>query len=41
MLLALVLLAISTALAYRGYSFYLLSLEQRVEHPDFRTLRPT
>ncbi len=41
MFLALVLIAISVGLAYRGYSFYLLSLEERVEHPDFRTLRPT
>jgi hypothetical protein len=39
--LALVLIAISIGLAYRGYSFYLLSIEERVEHPDFRTLRPT
>jgi hypothetical protein len=41
MLLALILIAIGTGLAYRGYSFYRLSLEQRVEHPDFRVLRPT
>jgi cytochrome b561 len=40
MFLALVLVAITVALAYRGYSFYKLSLEDRVEHPDFRTLRP-
>jgi hypothetical protein len=41
MFLALVLIAISVGLAYRGYTFYLLSVEDRVEHPDFRTLRPT
>lgn len=39
--LALVLVAITVALAYRGYGFYKLSLEDRVEHPDFRTLRPS
>lgn len=41
MFLAVLLLAISVGLAFRGYSFYKLSLEDRVEHPDFRTLRPT
>src|SRR5512143_1942624 len=41
MFLSLVLIAISVGLAFRGYSFYKLSLEDRVEHPDFRTLRPT
>jgi hypothetical protein len=40
-LLALVLVAVTVALAYRGYSFYKLSLQDRVEHPDFRTLRPS
>jgi dihydropyrimidine dehydrogenase (NAD+) subunit PreT len=39
--LALVLIAITVAMAYRGYSFYKLSLEDRVEHPDFRKLRPS
>jgi hypothetical protein len=41
MFLSLLLIAISMGLAYRGYSFYKLSLEDRVEHPDFRTLRPS
>jgi len=41
MFLALVLVAITVGLAYRGYSFYKLSLEDRVEHPDFRRLRPS
>lgn len=43
--LALVLGAIVCALAVvllvRGWSFYKLSLEDRVEHPDYRTLRPS
>lgn len=40
-LLALVVLATAIALGYRGWDFYLLSLEQRVEHPEFRLLRPS
>jgi hypothetical protein len=39
--LALVLIAITVALGYRGWSFYLMSPYDRVEHPDFRTLRAT
>jgi hypothetical protein len=39
--LGLLLLAVTVGLAYRGYGFYKLSLEDRVEHPDFRTLRPS
>ncbi|MFT3693694.1 MAG: hypothetical protein QM831_11175 [Kofleriaceae bacterium] len=39
--LGLILVAITAALLYRGYSFYKLSLEERVEHPDFRKLRPS
>ena len=36
------LLVIVTALLIaRGYSFYALSLEDRVEHPEFRVLRPS
>jgi hypothetical protein len=35
------LAAVTTALAFRGWSFYLLSLEDRVEHPEFRVLRPS
>jgi hypothetical protein len=41
MLFGLVLAAIVVALAYRGYSFYKLSLEDRGEHLDFRALRPS
>jgi hypothetical protein len=40
-LLGLVLLSITVGLAYRGWSFYRLSLEDRVEHPEFRVLRPS
>jgi hypothetical protein len=39
MLLALVVIAITVGLAYRGWSFYILDAEDRVEHPEFRTLR--
>jgi cytochrome b561 len=38
-LLALVLVAVTIGLAYRGWSFYQLSAEDRVEHPDYRTLK--
>ena len=31
----------TAALALRGYDFYRLSVLQRVEHPDFRTLSPS
>jgi cytochrome b561 len=41
MLLALVLIAITVGLAYRGYSFYKLSLDDRFEHPDYRALKPS
>lgn len=41
LLLALVLIAMTVGLAFRGWSFYLLSAEDRVEHPEFRTLRAT
>src|SRR5437588_12698687 len=39
MLLALVVIAVTVGLAYRGWSFYLMSPEDRPEHPDFRQLR--
>jgi len=41
MFLALVLCAIATGLSYRGWSFYQLPIEDRPEHPDFRSLRPS
>jgi len=39
--LALALIALTVALGVRGYSFYRLPLGDRVEHPDFRALRPS
>jgi hypothetical protein len=39
--LTLIFVAVTVGLGYRGYSFYKLSLDDRVEHPDYRTLRPT
>jgi hypothetical protein len=39
--LGLLLLGTAAYLAWRGWSFYTLSLEERVEHPEFRQLRPT
>ena len=41
LVLGLVLISLTIGLAYRGWSFYRLSLEDRVEHPEFRTLRPS
>src|SRR3954464_12707405 len=38
-LFAVILIAITIGLAYRGWGFYRLSVEDRVEHPDFRQLR--
>jgi hypothetical protein len=40
-LLGLILISITVGLAYRGWSFYRLSLEDRVEHVEFRMLRPS
>jgi hypothetical protein len=39
--LGLILVSITVGLAYRGWSFYRLSLEDRVEHSEFRLLRPS
>ena len=39
--LALVVLTITVILAARGWSFYWMSIQDRPEHPDFRTLRPS
>ncbi len=41
LVLGLILVAITVGLAYRGWSFYRLSLEDRVEHSEFRLLRPS
>ena len=38
---ALVVAGLTAVLLYKGWSFYALSLEDRVEHPDFRKLRPS
>lgn len=40
-LLSVVLIIIAAALLYRGWTFYSLSLAERVEHPGFRQLRPS
>ena len=39
--LALIVIATTIILAARGWSFYWMSVQDRVEHPDFRTLRPS
>jgi cytochrome b561 len=39
--LGLILVSIIVGLAYRGWSFYRLSLDDRVEHAEFRVLRPS
>jgi cytochrome b561 len=41
LVLGLLLISITVGLAYRGWSFYRLSLEDRVEHPEYRLLRPS
>ncbi len=41
MVLGVAVLALGVVLFWRGWSFYRLSLEARVEHPEFRTLRPS
>lgn len=41
LLLLLAVAAVAIALGYRGWDFYRLSLDERVEHPDFRALRPS
>lgn len=41
LILSLILISITVGLAYRGWSFYRLSLEDRVEHPEYRLLRPS
>jgi hypothetical protein len=39
--LALIVLTTTVILAVRGWSFYWMSIQDRPEHPDFRTLRPS
>lgn len=41
LLLGVVLIAVGALLLHHGWSFYRLPLEDRVEHPDFRKLRPS
>lgn len=41
LILSLILISITVGLAIRGWSFYRLSLEDRVEHPEYRLLRPS
>ncbi|MGH2898452.1 MAG: hypothetical protein ACRDMZ_07245 [Solirubrobacteraceae bacterium] len=41
LILGLILISITVGLAYRGWSFYRLSLEDRVEHAEYRLLRPS
>ncbi len=39
--LAALVIAVGVLLAYRGWSFYLLGLQERPDHPDFKLLRPS
>jgi len=39
--LSLLLVAVTAAMLWRGWGFYQLGLDQRVDHPDFRALRPS
>jgi hypothetical protein len=39
--LGLLVTTLAALLLYRGWSFYKLGLEDRTEHPDYRTLRPS
>ncbi|MBK9032478.1 MAG: hypothetical protein IPL61_14405 [Myxococcales bacterium] len=39
--LGVLLIAAAVVMAHRGWSFYKLSLEDRVVHPDYRKLRPS
>lgn len=41
LVMSLVLVSITVGLAYRGWSYYRLSLEDRLQHPEYRLLRPS
>ncbi|HEX7840832.1 MAG TPA: hypothetical protein VF469_25315, partial [Kofleriaceae bacterium] len=41
LVMSLLLASITVGLAYRGWSFYRLSLDDRTQHPAYRLLRPT
>ncbi|MCE9578493.1 MAG: hypothetical protein K8W52_35530 [Deltaproteobacteria bacterium] len=40
-MLTVLLCGTAAALAWKGWTFYRLGLEERPDHPDFRTLRPS
>src|SRR5262245_62283860 len=39
--MSLILVSIAVGLAFRGWSFYRLSLDDRTLHPEYRVLRPS
>jgi len=39
--LAALVVSLGVLLAYRGWSFYILGLQERPDHPDFKLLRPS
>src|SRR5262245_15020415 len=41
LVMSLILVSITVGLAYRGWSYYRLSLEDRSQHPEFRLLKPS
>lgn len=41
LVMSLILVSITVGLAYRGWSYYRLSLEDRIQHPEYRLLRPS
>jgi hypothetical protein len=41
LVMSLILITITVGLAYRGWSYYRLSLEDRSGHPEYRLLRPS
>lgn len=41
LVMSLILVSITVGLAYRGWSYYRLSLEDRSAHPEYRLLRPS
>jgi len=41
LVMSLILVSITVGLAYRGWSYYRLSLDDRTQHPAYRLLRPS
>ncbi|HEY6176882.1 MAG TPA: hypothetical protein VIX73_20645 [Kofleriaceae bacterium] len=41
LVMSLILVSITVGLAYRGWSYYRLSLDDRIAHPEYRLLRPS